>query len=148
MRMVGVVRDINERRRAQEALEANQLHFRRLFDEAPHVICLLDAEGKIRENNETARELLGYAPEELYGLQALNLVPESDRETGRRNMERRALHVANQARRGDSDGSQRYPGDPRWQADWSARGAARLARQVSGEGGGLLLGDFRCAWLD
>ena len=88
LRMVGVVRDINDRRRALEALESNQLHFRRLFDEAPHVICLLDAEGKIRENNETARDLLGYTSEELYGLQALNLVPESERETGRRNMER------------------------------------------------------------
>jgi two-component system, chemotaxis family, CheB/CheR fusion protein len=88
VRMTGVVRDINDRRRAQAALEQNQLHYRRLFDEAPHVICLLDSEGNIRENNATAKELLGYADHELYGLHALRLVPESEHATGRRNLER------------------------------------------------------------
>lgn len=88
VRMTGVVRDINDRRLAQMALEQNQTHYRRLFDEAPHVICLLDAQGNIRENNTTAKELLGYAEHELYGLHALNLVAESEREPGRRNLER------------------------------------------------------------
>lgn len=88
LRMTGMLRDIHDRRLAQAALEENQFHYRRLFDEAPHVICLLDAQGNIRENNEAAKDLLGYSQNELYGMHALNLVPESAREAGRHNLER------------------------------------------------------------
>ncbi|MGM0552256.1 MAG: chemotaxis protein CheB [Pseudomonadota bacterium] len=72
--LTGIMRDIHERRTAQMALEASQLHFRRLFDEAPHVILLLDAEGRIREGNLTTRERLGYTQEELAALDVRELI--------------------------------------------------------------------------
>ena len=88
VRMTGVVRDINDRRLAQAALQASHTHYRNLFDEAPHVICLLDEKGNIRENNATAKELLGYGQSELNGLHALHLVTESEREKARINLSR------------------------------------------------------------
>jgi two-component system CheB/CheR fusion protein len=88
LRMTGVVRDIHDRKLAQLTLNHNQHHYHRLFDEAPHLICLLDAQGHIRENNATSQELLGYSAQELFGRHALELVPEPEREYGRVNLQR------------------------------------------------------------
>ena len=88
LRMTGVVRDIDERKRAELALQEAQLHFRRLFDEAPHIICLLDDNGYIRETNATAQELLGYSLAEMTAMHALDLIEESQRERGRVQLDR------------------------------------------------------------
>ncbi len=79
---------ITSMKRAQAALEENQIHYRRLFDEAPHIICLLDERGNLKENNATAQETLGYSQAELSGMHALDLVHEDEGEGGRRNLER------------------------------------------------------------
>jgi two-component system CheB/CheR fusion protein len=74
-------------KKAQSALEDNQLHFRRLFDEAPHIICLLDETGLLKDSNAYAREALGYEPAEMAAMQALDLVHEDDRQTGWQNLQ-------------------------------------------------------------
>jgi PAS domain S-box-containing protein len=76
VRMLGVMRDIHERKLAQLTLHESQTHYRRLFDEAPHLIFLLDGEGRIQEANAAAEEVLGYSEGELHGLSTLRLLPE------------------------------------------------------------------------
>ncbi|MEW5786633.1 MAG: chemotaxis protein CheB [Pseudomonadota bacterium] len=75
-------------KQAQAALADNQRHYRRLFDEAPHLICLLDADGRLRESNAYAQEALGYSQEDMAGMNALDLVHPDERESGRQNLER------------------------------------------------------------
>lgn len=79
---------ITSMKQVQAALEDNQIHYRRLFDEAPHIICLLDELGNLKENNANAHDTLGYTPDELSGMHALDLIHEDDRETARRNLEK------------------------------------------------------------
>lgn len=75
IRMLGVIRDVHEHKLAQLTLAENQLHYRRLFDEAPHLILLLDNQGKIMEANHASEQILGYAPEALQGMQTEQLLP-------------------------------------------------------------------------
>lgn len=79
---------ITSLKRAQTALEESQIHYRRLFDEAPHIICLLDEKGNLRESNANSAEVLGYSLEELANMRALDLIHADDREAGRANLER------------------------------------------------------------
>ncbi len=73
--------DVTHLKDTQLALEASQLHFRRLFDEAPHIILLLDPQGWIREGNRTARERLGCGIEDLQALDLRELIPGPPAET-------------------------------------------------------------------
>lgn len=52
------IRDITERKRAQDALKASEARFRAMFDNAFEAIALLDPAGKVLELNESARSLL------------------------------------------------------------------------------------------
>ncbi len=62
------IRDITARKRAEEALEASELRYRRLFETAQDGILILDADsGQIADVNPFLVELLGYSPEELRG---------------------------------------------------------------------------------
>ncbi|MDD2762207.1 MAG: PAS domain-containing protein, partial [Methylomonas sp.] len=76
IRMLGVVRDVHEYKLAQLALAENQTHYRRLFDEAPHLILLLDSQGKILEANSASLQVLGFAPEDLQGMHTEQLLPD------------------------------------------------------------------------
>ena len=78
---------ITSLKRAQSELEQSQIHYRRLFDEAPHIICLLDEKGNLRETNANSSEVLGYSLEELSGMHAMDLIHGDDREAGRRNLD-------------------------------------------------------------
>lgn len=59
--------NINQRKRAEAELTAAEAHYRRLVEASPDAIFALDAEGRFRELNPAAGELLGRAPEELIG---------------------------------------------------------------------------------
>jgi len=57
-----------ERLRAEEALEASEVRYRRLFETAQDGILILDADtGQIADVNPFLVEMLGYSPEELRG---------------------------------------------------------------------------------
>ncbi|MGZ4958212.1 MAG: chemotaxis protein CheB [Methylomonas sp.] len=84
VRMLGAIRDIHERKLAQLTLAENQVHYRRLFDEAPHLIFMIDRQGKILEANSGGEAILGYTPTELQGLAAELLVPEEHRDNFKR----------------------------------------------------------------
>ena len=79
IRMLGVVRDIHERKIAQMNLAESQLHYRRLFEEAPHLIFLLDSRGNIIEANSAVEQILGYCKFELQNSPIEALLSEDQR---------------------------------------------------------------------
>jgi PAS domain S-box-containing protein len=62
------VTDINERKELEEALQASETRYRRLFEAAREGILILDAEtGQITDVNPFLTEMLGYSYEEVLG---------------------------------------------------------------------------------
>jgi nitrogen fixation negative regulator NifL len=65
---IGIKQDITEKTRAQEALQASELRYRRLFESAKDGILILDADtGQIVDVNPYLLEMLGYTKKELVG---------------------------------------------------------------------------------
>jgi PAS domain S-box-containing protein len=63
-----IMRDITEKSRAQEGLQASELRYRRLFESAQDGILILDAvNGQIVDVNPYLSELLGYSRDEILG---------------------------------------------------------------------------------
>jgi PAS domain-containing protein len=63
----GVAIDVGEQRSAERALQASELHFRELFDEAPVAYHELDLDNRITRVNATELSMLGYKFEEMVG---------------------------------------------------------------------------------
>ena len=79
----GVLRDITERRRAEEALELQRAHFRQLFENSPDAIVMLDPDDRVVQANKGFETLFGYAAKEITGRPINKLVvPEDHIEEG------------------------------------------------------------------
>jgi PAS domain S-box-containing protein len=66
-RMLGVVRDITERRRIQEELRASEEEYRDLVENISDVIYALDLEGRVTYISPVVESLLGYSVPEVLG---------------------------------------------------------------------------------
>ena len=65
----GIMRNITERKQAEEACRNAEERYRTLFEQSPNGILLIDPEtGKTIESNETAHKQLGYTREEFAAL--------------------------------------------------------------------------------
>ncbi len=64
----GVVEDITDQKRAEEALQINEKKFRSIFDSAGDGIFILDLDGRFVEVNKIACERLGYTREEMLAM--------------------------------------------------------------------------------
>ena len=62
------IRDITERRRAEDALRHSEGKYRRLHESMTDAYVQVDMSGRILEHNRAYREMLGYTDEELHGL--------------------------------------------------------------------------------
>jgi PAS domain S-box-containing protein len=71
--------DISERKREQERLVESEAHYRLLADNASDLVSLTDLEGKLLYVSPNVREMLGFAPEELVGVNEIELVHHADR---------------------------------------------------------------------
>ena len=66
-RLLAVVRDISERKQAEEALQRSEANFRAIFDYMPAVIFGFDRDGVIVQANEACERVFGFSREELIG---------------------------------------------------------------------------------
>jgi PAS domain S-box-containing protein len=81
----GIIRDITERKRAEEALQRAEEALRKLVETAPDAIVVIDVDGKIVSWNPGARDIFGYDEEEAIGGNVTMLMPErykQDHEAG------------------------------------------------------------------
>ncbi len=63
----GIIIDLTEAKRAEEALRESEARFRDLYDHAPLGYHEYDVEGRITNVNRTDLEMLGYTAEEMIG---------------------------------------------------------------------------------
>jgi PAS domain S-box-containing protein len=76
--VLGISRDVTQRKMAEEALRKSEEKFQKLFDEAPVGYMELDAEGGITQVNRTGLTLLGYTADEMLGQPIWKFVMEEE----------------------------------------------------------------------
>jgi diguanylate cyclase (GGDEF)-like protein/PAS domain S-box-containing protein len=78
--IVALERDVTERKIAEGALHESEANYRSLIEQAADGIFLCDAKGTFVMVNSCGCSLLGYAEEELLGLNGVFTYPEEERE--------------------------------------------------------------------
>lgn len=63
--LIGIARDISERKRAELQLRESERKYRHLFEESPYSIVLLNNEGLIIDCNSRIKEIFGYSKDEI-----------------------------------------------------------------------------------
>ena len=84
--LVGVIFDITERKKAEEALRQSELKYRLLIENAADGIFTLNPEGIVVDVNPAGLKMLGYSREELLGRNVMEFVKD-DREQIRSRIE-------------------------------------------------------------
>ncbi len=82
-RLVGLVHDITERKRAEEVLRESEERYRDLYENAPNAYFAVGADGLIRRCNRRVEELLGCAVEELVGRPVFELYADTPQGKGK-----------------------------------------------------------------
>jgi two-component system, LuxR family, sensor kinase FixL len=78
-RMIGVVLDIDERKRTEDALRSHKQHLQSILDTVPDAMIVIDEEAIIGSFSAAAERLFGYTAEEAIGSNISILMPEPDR---------------------------------------------------------------------
>jgi diguanylate cyclase (GGDEF)-like protein/PAS domain S-box-containing protein len=81
-----VLRDITERKQAEEVLRQSELRYRSLFDNANDLIFTIDVEGRFTSINEAVLRASGYRREELLALSAVDVLAQNALEKARTHM--------------------------------------------------------------
>ncbi|MBU4212667.1 MAG: PAS domain S-box protein [Verrucomicrobia bacterium] len=93
---IGVVRDITERKKAEEALQESEEKYRRLVETLQEGIWFIDKDANTSFVNQHMAEMLGYSVEEMLGKPLFDFMDEHGVEIAKRNMERRKQRIAEQ----------------------------------------------------
>ncbi len=81
--LLSVVRDISERKRAEEALRESEARFRAVFEKAAIGLALRDMQGRAVETNPALQRFLGYSAAELRGRSFLDYTHADDLQVNR-----------------------------------------------------------------
>jgi len=85
--IVFVVRDITERKRADEALQKSDERFRKLAESLPEIIFEMDLQGNLTYVNQNAFVIAGYSPEQFgQGFNGFAIIASEDQERLRANI--------------------------------------------------------------
>lgn len=77
-RVLGLLRDISERRHLERQMEASEARFRHIFETALEGIWLIDGLGNTISVNESLTRILGYTKEEMVGKSFVRFVDQVD----------------------------------------------------------------------
>jgi PAS domain S-box-containing protein len=80
---VGIVSDVTERRRAEDALRVSEARFRALVESGSDAVLLVARDGTILYRSPPATRILGYSPTERVGEVVLDLIHPEDRKPAR-----------------------------------------------------------------
>lgn len=80
-RMLGIVQDTTERKRAERALTESEQKYRAVIEHASDGILLATLEGWVFDANRRAEELLGYGREDLLGLHVTAIHPPEEHQS-------------------------------------------------------------------
>ena len=76
--MMAIMRNITERKQAEQALLENERRFRALIENSTDLILIIDANGISSYVSPSARRILGYIPEETVGQNIFDLIHVDD----------------------------------------------------------------------
>ena len=111
--VLAIVRDVTERKRAEEALRQSEARLFALFENALDIVMVTDADGTIRYMSPSVERVLGYRSEEMIGTNTVEYVHPNDldralNELGEAVSRPGVYPVAVETRVRHKDGSWRY----------------------------------------
>ncbi|MBI2892275.1 MAG: PAS domain S-box protein [Deltaproteobacteria bacterium] len=65
--LIGILRDMTERRRAERALRASEERFRQVFEQSPIGMTITDPRGRLAQVNDACCRILGFDAKEVVG---------------------------------------------------------------------------------
>jgi len=74
--VIGVTRDVTERKRIEESLRASEEKYRTMAESISDMVWMIDMEGRVTYCNRATEQILGYAPEELVGVDMRQILTE------------------------------------------------------------------------
>ena len=134
IRMVGVIVDITDLKRAEEAVRESEWRFRTFADHATDAFFLFDEQNVVLDVNRQACQSLGYTRDELLGMTSTNFDPNvtpARLEEMKRKLDNGEL-IAFESRHRRKDGTV-FPVEVRGQAFWEGgrRSTVALARDTT-----------------
>ena len=85
--VIGVTRDVTERKRAEEALRESEEKYRTMAESISDMVWMMDMEGRVTYCNRATKNLLGYEPDELVGLRLAGFLTDQARDRARRGIQ-------------------------------------------------------------
>ncbi len=94
IRMLGVVQDVTDRRRAERALRESETKYRQLIESLQEGIWVLDKDARTTFVNPRMATMLGYTVDEMLGRHLFEFMDQQQVQIAQHNLERRSQGIA------------------------------------------------------